>query len=187
MSEILTDILLKHAPKKSKLLHLMPSQCAPAQKRKLRGKNLQEECKNTSYRMLNDSLPNVCPYPQGRNYIQNAPDSQNARLTKSLQTHPWSTCFQHAWTHKHAPTTPTHTRAEGVPTVSQRRGRERESVRTAQGGGRKWSVGNQEKERERQRCTNHICSLHCHHCSCFLMEQTVPWGRKMTNEISGIS
>lgn len=187
MSEILTDILLKHAPKKSKLLHLMPSQCAPAQKRKLRGKNLQEECKNTSYRMLNDSLPSVCPYPQGRNYIQNAPDSQNARLTKSLQMHPWSTCFQHAWTHKHAPTTPTHTRAEGVPTVSQRRGRERESVRTAQGGGRKWSVGNQEKERERQRCTNHICSLHCHHCSCFLMEQTVPWGRKMTNEISGIS
>ncbi len=43
------------------------------------------------------------------------------------------------------------------------------------------------RERERQRCTNHICSLHCHHSSCFLMEQTVPWGRKITNEISGIS
>ncbi len=105
--------------------------------------------------MFNDSRPNVCPYPQGRNYIQNSPDSQNARLMKSLQKHPWSTCFQHAWTHKHAPTTPTHTLEQRAYLQSANgeveRERERERVlgrHKVEGGSGVWET---KRKRERDK------------------------------------
>lgn len=144
---------------------------------------------------------NVCPYPQGRNYIQNADAVRTPHKTqpwwracRRIRDPPASNMHEHTSTlrpHRHTLEQRAYLQsANGEVEWETERGRETErergeSVRMAQGGGRKWSVGN--RERERQRCTNHVCSLHCHHSCRFMMEQTVPRGRKITNEISGIS